>query len=96
MKEHQISIAQLNLRPEGMDTDAAPESVLKGTIQIGTGTFHVSAIQVEADDEGILQAVNSIFADDLDRIYGLNCNDSLSSIEIEGRNYVLVIYPFSN
>ena len=90
-----IRVEDLNLRPIGKDTDAAPESVLKGTIQIGTGEFHVFAYQVTADSGGILHTVNTAYADDLEHVYGLN-GDSLTSISINGLDYVLTVYPFSN
>lgn len=94
MQELQIPIDLLRLHPAGSHADGPPESVLTGTVQIGSGSFHVAAYEVVKDADGVLHATNSAYAGDLDRVYDLN-GDSLSSIEINGLQYVLVIYPFA-
>lgn len=88
-----LNIEDMGLRPIGEDTGGTPESVLFGQLQIGNGSFHVAAFEV-TEKGGELFAVNEQWQDDLNHVYGLS-GTSLTHVAIDGRQYVLTVYPFA-
>ncbi|WP_411839873.1 hypothetical protein [Paracoccus sp. ME4] len=64
-----------------------PEAVLSGHIRIGGLDMHLTAIQVNQNDD----AVDGDYQDDLDIP---SSSGSMRTLEIEGKNYVLLATPF--
>lgn len=76
-------------------TDDPKGSRLLGTIEINGVSFHAEALElVEKDDEQRVTAEG--MADSYDALYnGTGSDGYLQTIEHDGRQYALFIYPFS-
>ncbi len=84
-------LSALQLAPA--DEENYGRAVLHSTVYLGPYAFHAWAIQVEQDEEdGILSAVEADFESDLEHVCGL-MGTAPQTQEIDGRTYVLVIYP---
>lgn len=95
MTRFAVTLAQLNLKPMGQDTQAAPESVFLGQMDIAGLPCHVSAYQVIKNDAGEFFAVNRSYSDELEAIVALADNNPMT-LMIDGLEYVIAIYPHSN
>lgn len=92
----EIDVNKLQLQPIGRDTGGAPDSVLKGQVQIGDCSFHVEAYQVAAEEGGYVSLANPVYEVELDHLHGLSGSSSpLSSVTIGEQPYILAIFPFS-
>ncbi|MDO8415199.1 MAG: hypothetical protein Q7S87_03185 [Agitococcus sp.] len=94
MNRFTLTLAQLNLKPIGHDTQGPPESILIGQLNIAGLPCHVSAYQVVEDDAGRILAVNQNYADELDAVLLLT-DESPMKLCIDDLEYVIAIYPYS-
>lgn len=73
-------------------------SRLSCNLDLGQGRHaHLDLIEVSVDDDLNLDAVNPVFAYDLDLLARLSgcLRSDLTTVEIQGRRYVLCVYPFA-
>jgi len=89
MSIQNISLEQLNLSNPRPELNGA---MLHGQLTIAGGSFHVTAVQVKVDDQGGLTAVCSEYDEDIEALYALS-GDSLTTVTIDGKDYVLAIVP---
>lgn len=90
-----IDASQLEFYPVGADTGGTPESILKGNLVIADRAFHVEAIQVCDASDGGYTAVNPQYYDTVEAIYTMADGNRLHAVSIDGRDYLLAIYPHS-
>ena len=89
-----ISIEQLKFEQVGDDTKGRADSVLHGQLVLAGCSFHVTAVEVEADDDGVLRAIHPDYTDDVNTLYQLSGN-SLSTAKIYAKDYLLTVIPHS-
>lgn len=84
------------LRWDDTGEEHDPKARLLAHIQIGTLDMHLEAWAVSKDEEGIQRAAESTMrSDDFDSLCNMmDC--SFQTIEIDGREYVLVATPFGD
>lgn len=90
-----IDASQLEFYPIGADTGGTPESVLKGNVVIVDRAFHVEAIQVSDASDGGYTAANPQYYDTVEAIYTMADGSPLHAVNIDGRDYLLAIFPHS-
>lgn len=86
-----LTAAQMNFTPIGDDT-GAPDRVLHGQLNLAGCLHHVTAVQVIAVGDGVLEAVDSEYADEVEALYDM-AGGSLTPTEINGKHYLLMIFP---
>ena len=75
------------------ETDA--DTRLLGTVQINGVSFHVEAIQLKLDEEEVQQAAAAEMHDAFNEIYsGIGAEGPLRTIEHDGKQYAVFIYPY--
>ncbi len=85
----------LVLRPTHFN-DLRP-SYLIGTIVIAGCSLHAEAIEVTTNQDGVQEAVEPDWQSDLDRIGEVGGSDGpLSTVTIQGRQYVLYCTPYAD
>lgn len=79
------------------DAEADADACLLGVLQIGSTMFHVEAIRVVLDGNGVQEAEDCCLSQDFAYIGNLCGDGPLSTIKIKGRkgDYVVAIYPFA-
>lgn len=88
--------------PTGDFNDCEATTRLSCKIQIAGVPLHVEAIQVYEpyyDDQSTnLKPVNSDFESDIDQLYAMACwsGDTPMLATIQGREYVILTYPFAH
>lgn len=88
-----ITPEQLGFKPVGDNTDGGTlESCLHGQIRLAGLTCHVQAYEVTVGADGVVSAVNPAYDDEVEALYTLSA-DSLSTVEIDGRIYVVTAFP---
>lgn len=92
VKDLRISTDDLNMEPSGSGNDT--RACLLGHVVINGVYFHVEAYAVEEDDDGTLYTVDPPYGEHLESAYELS-GDSLQTVSIGGRDYVLVVYPYA-
>ena len=83
-------VSALNLKPA--DQDAYGETYLHGSASIGPYFFHVQAFEVEEQD-GDQMLVDPTFEEEVDAVRTLLGGERPQTVNINGREYVLVIIP---
>ncbi len=90
-----IGVEELDLEYTGDDFDDRDEKTrMLGTLVIAGVSHHVELIQVEVDNEGIQKAVGP-YDETLDAIANIDCDGGWATIEVEGREYVACMTPYS-
>jgi hypothetical protein len=75
--------------------ETEPNSRLLGTIHINGVSFHVEAIQITVDKEGAQQSAAPETYDAFNEIYsGIGAEGPLRTIEHDGKEYAIFIYPY--
>ena len=102
MKDKKITLSGIAWNEAGSSTyddesDADATACLIGAMQIGTSMFHVEAIAVEFDGNGIQGAIDPCLRQDFAYVSNLCGDGPLETIKIKGYNfdYVVAIYPFA-
>lgn len=96
--DHTFDLAQLEYAG---GPDGTTSSRLFGSMNINGLLFHVDALQVElftpeGEDYEEQRAVDVGFQEYYDELYTACGGDGpLGTLEYEGREYILIIYPFS-
>ena len=92
----------INLMPENLDLekrgDIYPEARLFGSLHITGVPFHVDMIEVDAVDDdgnGVQHAVDPTLEPELDALAQIDCDCGWSTVTIDEREYVVIIYPYS-
>ncbi len=89
------SLFRVVKHPESRGPEEHPEGYLLGRVDIGPVSFHVELIEVqEIDDEQVAVLPPEFHAySELSNAIG---NDGpFETLNVEGRKYVMFIYPFS-
>lgn len=90
-----VDIAGLNFQPADPCTVDYPRGALRGHLQLGSQPYHVEAYQVTVDADGVVSPVLSDYAEEVEALYTL-CGGRLPTQELDGVDYVLAVFPFSD
>ena len=72
-----------------------PKTRLLGTVRINDVPFHVEALQIKRDEEEVQQAAAPEMYDYFNEIYAaVGAEGPLYTIEHDGREYAIFIYPY--
>jgi hypothetical protein len=72
-----------------------PNARLLGTVRINDVSFHVEAIQIKPDKEGAQQSAAPEVHENFNEIYsGIGAEGPLRTIEYNGKEYAVFIYPY--
>lgn len=86
-----LTAAQINFTPIG-DAAGASDRVLHGQLTLAGCPHHITAVQVLDVGDSVLEAVDSEYADEVEALYTM-AGGSLTPTEINGKHYLLMIFP---
>ena len=89
-----VSPSELNLQPFGAEFEKAPESYLKGQLEIGASYFHVDFVEVAVAGDGVVSAVIGEFEARIKVLHEM-LGDAPGVQEYNDRTYVVFVYPFA-
>lgn len=76
--------------------EVSRDSVMLASVQIGNCMFHVQAMRVVTDDDGIQRVEDECFQTDYEHAIDLSGGGAFETVQIPDHDgeYVLVVYPF--
>jgi hypothetical protein len=90
---HQVAAALLNLTPVGETFGSAPETKLKGNLEIAGLACHVEAFQVTNEPDGPV-AVSPEFTEQVEILAEFAGGQPMTTT-IDDRQYVLCVSPYT-